>query len=183
MNRHEAARELRYQAFQDAALEVKAGRIALAHTADDQAETFIMRLTRGSGPAGLAGIPVKRGNIIRPLMDIERDRIEEFLRHRDIVPVADSSNVNEDYFRNMIRMSVMPVLKRSNPNLVYSLCHTMAILREEERYFEVLVTKTLMKLISRKTDRRIELFVSRWRPWKRSSSGGCSGVRSRRQKS
>lgn len=160
VNRHEAARELRYQAFQDAALEVKAGRIALAHTADDQAETFIMRLTRGSGPAGLAGIPVKRGNIIRPLIDIERGRIEEFLRHRDIVPVTDSSNLNEDYFRNMVRMSVMPVLKRSNPNLVHSLCHTMAILREEERFFEVLVTKTLMKLISRKTDRRIELFLS-----------------------
>jgi len=119
-----------------------------------------MRLTRGSGPAGLSGIPVRRGNIIRPLLEVERREIDRFLKERDIVPVMDSSNLKEEYFRNMVRMSVMPVLKRSNPNLVHSLCHTMAILQEEERYFGVLVTKTLMKLISRKTDRRIELFLS-----------------------
>jgi tRNA(Ile)-lysidine synthase len=160
MNRHEAARELRYRAFQDVALEVKAGRIALAHTADDQAETFIMRLTRGSGPAGLSGIPVMRGNIIRPLLEVERGVIDRFLKERDIVPATDSSNLKEEYFRNRVRMSVLPVLKRSNPNLIRSLCHTMAILQEEERYFAAFVTKTLMKLISRKTDRRIELFLS-----------------------
>jgi len=160
VNLQEAARELRYQAFQDAALEVKANRIALGHTADDQAETFIMRLSRGSGPAGLSGIPAKRGSIIRPLIEAERREIEEFLKTRDIVPVTDSSNLKEDYFRNKVRMSVMPVLKHSNPNLLRAICHTMAILQEEERYFEVLVTKTLMKLISRKTGRRIELFLA-----------------------
>lgn len=160
MNLHEAARELRYQAFRDAALEVRANRIALAHTADDQAETFIMRLTRGSGPAGLSGIPIMRDSIIRPLLEVEREEITRFLRGKDIVPVTDSSNLTEDYFRNAVRMSVMPVLKRSNPGLARSLCHTMAILQEEERYFGILVTKTLMKLISRKTEGRIELFLA-----------------------
>ncbi|HYQ47582.1 MAG TPA: tRNA lysidine(34) synthetase TilS, partial [Thermodesulfovibrionales bacterium] len=160
LNLHEAARELRYQAFRDAALEVRASRIALAHTADDQAETFIMRLTRGSGPAGLSGIPIMRDNIIRPLLEVEREEIARFLRERDVVPVTDSSNLREDYFRNMVRMSVMPVLKRSNPNLIRSLCHTMAILREEEHYFGILVTRTLMKLISRKTEKKIELFLA-----------------------
>jgi tRNA(Ile)-lysidine synthase len=160
MNLQEAARELRYQAFQDAAHEVKADRIALAHTADDQAETFIMRLLRGAGPAGLSGIPVRRGKIIRPLLEVQRSEIDCFLKEKEIAPVTDSSNLREDYFRNMVRMSIMPLLKRSNPNLVHSLVTTMTILQEEERYFAVLVTKTLMKLISRKTGRRIELFLA-----------------------
>jgi len=160
MNLQEAARELRYQAFQDAALEVRADRIALAHTADDQAETFIMRMARGAGPAGLSGIPVRRGNIVRPLIEVPRSGIECFLKERGIVPAMDSSNLKEEYFRSRVRMSVIPLLKRSNPNFVHSLVTTMKILQEEERYFAVLVTKALMKLISRKTGRRIELFLA-----------------------
>jgi tRNA(Ile)-lysidine synthase len=119
-----------------------------------------MRLVRGAGPAGLSGIPVKRGNIIRPLLEIGRKDIESFLSIRNIVPVTDSSNLKEDYFRNMIRLRLMPMLKQANPNLLQSLGHTMEILREEERYFEILVTRTLMKLISRKSQKRIELFLS-----------------------
>jgi tRNA(Ile)-lysidine synthase len=160
MNLQEAARELRYQVFRDVASDIKADRIALAHNADDQAETFFMRIARGAGPAGLAGIPVKRGNIIRPLIETGRSEIEEFLKSRGILPVTDSSNLKGDYFRNMVRLSLMPVLKQANPNLVQSLVHTMAILREEERYFGLIVTKTLMKLISRKTGKRIELFLA-----------------------
>jgi tRNA(Ile)-lysidine synthase len=117
-------------------------------------------MARGSGPAGLSGIPVRRGDIIRPLIECERTRIEAFLKYRQITPVTDSSNLRGDYFRNMVRMSVLPVLKRSNPGLVHALGRTMAILQEEERYFDILVTKALMKLISRKTDRRIELFLA-----------------------
>jgi len=160
MNRQEAARELRYQAFGKAAAEIGANKVALAHNGDDQAETLLMRLVRGAGPAGLAGIPIKRDNIIRPLLETGRDEIERFLQIRNIVPVTDSSNLKEDYFRNRIRINVMPALKQANPNLLQSLAHTMDILREEERYFGILVTKTLMKLISRKFQKRIELFLS-----------------------
>ena len=160
MNKQEAARELRYQAFQEVAREINANKIALAHNADDQAETLFMRIARGAGPAGLSGIPVKRGNIIRPLLEIERKEIEEFLSLRNIIPVIDSSNLKQDYFRNMVRAKVMPVLKQANPNLVQTLTHTMTIMQEEERYFEVLVTKTLMRLISRKIEGRIELFLA-----------------------
>jgi tRNA(Ile)-lysidine synthase len=160
MNKQEAARELRYQAFGKAAAEIGANKVALAHNGDDQAETLFMRLVRGAGPTGLSGIPVKRDNIIRPLLEIGREEIEGFLEIRNIVPVTDSSNLREDYFRNMIRIRLMPVLKQANPNLLQSLTHTMEILREEERYFGILVTKTLMKLISRKSQKRIELFLS-----------------------
>lgn len=160
MNKQEAARELRYQVFGKAAAEIKANKVALAHNVDDQAETLFMRLVRGAGPTGLAGIPVQRGNIIRPLLEIGRQEIERFLEMKNIVPVTDSSNLKEDYFRNMIRLRLMPMLKQANPNLLQSLAHTMEILREEERYLEILVTKTLMRLISRKSQKRIELFLS-----------------------
>ncbi|MBI5073883.1 MAG: tRNA lysidine(34) synthetase TilS [Nitrospirae bacterium] len=160
MNRQEAARELRYRAFGKTAAEIRADKVALAHNGDDQAETLLMRLVRGAGPTGLSGIPARRDNIIRPLLEIGRDEIERFLERRNIVPVTDSSNLKEDYFRNMIRLRLMPMLKQANPNLLQPLTHTMAIMREEERYFGILVTKTLMKLISRKSEKRIELFLS-----------------------
>jgi tRNA(Ile)-lysidine synthase len=160
MNRQEAARHLRYDALQEAAREMNAGKIALAHTADDQAETFFMRIARGAGPSGLSGIPIMRGNIIRPLLEVERSEIEAFLRAKCITPAIDSSNLKTDYFRNMIRLKLMPILKQSNPAMVRTICSTMEILNEEERYFDIQVTKTLMKLISRKSEKRIELFLS-----------------------
>ncbi len=159
-NRQEAARELRYRAFDEAASEVNASKICLAHNADDQAETVLMRLIRGSGPKGLSGIPVRRGRIIRPLIEIERSAIDNFLEVNRYDFVVDSSNLKEDYMRNRIRLSIIPELRKLNPNLLDSIRSTTLILQEEERYFEVLVTKTLMKLISRKSASRIELFLS-----------------------
>ncbi|MBE0425238.1 MAG: tRNA lysidine(34) synthetase TilS [Nitrospirae bacterium] len=160
INKQEAARQLRYRAFEETASEIKADRIALGHTSDDQAETLLMRLLRGSGPTGLAGIPPVRGNIIRPLIDIERKDIEKILYDSSIDFIIDSSNLKRDYLRNKIRHSVMPVLKEFNPDIIKTLSKTASIFRDEERYFEIIVTKTLMKLISRKTDRRIELFLT-----------------------
>jgi len=160
LNKQEAARELRYKAFYEAAHETKADRIALAHNADDQTETVFMRLVRGAGPSGLSGIPAIRGTIIRPLMEIERGEIEDFLESEHIRSVIDSSNLQTDYFRNRFRLMIMPELKKMNPGLIQSVNRTVSILQEEERYLGIIVTKTLMKMISRKTERRIELFLS-----------------------
>jgi tRNA(Ile)-lysidine synthase len=160
MNRQEAARELRYRAFEEAAFDVAADRIALAHNADDQVETFLMRLLRGSGPKGLSGIPPKRGNIIRPLIETERSEIEKYLEAEKIPFVVDSSNVKIHYLRNRLRKSLVPELKEINPNLTSTLLNTVSILQEEERFFGIMVTKALMKMISRKSDERIELFIS-----------------------
>lgn len=160
LNRQEAARELRYWMFEETAFELKADRIAVAHNADDQAETFLMRLLRGAGPKGLIGIPPVTKHIIRPLIETGRSEIEAYLESRKIVCAIDSSNLKTDYIRNRIRLSVMPELKEINPNLLNSLQNTMSILQEEERYLEIIVTKTLMKLISRKAQNKIELFLS-----------------------
>jgi tRNA(Ile)-lysidine synthase len=160
MNVQEAARLLRYWTFDQAAHEMNAAKIALAHTSDDQAETLLMRLFRGSGPRGLAGIPPVRKNIVRPLIETERKDIERFLDDRKIGFMVDSSNAKEHYLRNRIRLSLVPLLKELNPDITETLSKTAEILRDEEKYFEFIVTKTLMKLISRKTDSRIELFLT-----------------------
>ncbi len=159
-NKQEAARDLRYRAFHEAATEIRADRIGLAHNADDQAETVFMRLIRGTGASGLAGMPAKRGPVIRPLLEIERKDIEAFLESENIRYVVDSSNLQTDYFRNRFRLMIMPELKKMNPNLIQGVNNTVSILQEEERYLGVIVTKTLMKMISRKTDSRIELFLT-----------------------
>jgi len=159
MNKQEAARHLRYSIFDEVSHEMKAHKIALGHTADDQAETLLMRLFRGSGTSGLAGIPPVRKNIIRPLIEVERKYIEKFLEEGKMGFIIDSSNAKKDYLRNRIRLSLFPMLREFNPDITEALSKTAAILREEEKYFEIIVTKTLMKLISRKTDTRIELFL------------------------
>jgi len=160
MNMQEAARELRYRVFDELFHEIKADRIALGHTADDQMETFFMRFFRGSGPGGLSGIPPVRAKIIRPLIEVERQDIEEFLKVQEVHYVIDSSNLKEDYFRNRLRLSLIQEFKKINPRMAQTISRTMDILREEERYFDIVVTKALMKLISRKTDLRIELFLT-----------------------
>ena len=160
MNLQEAARHLRYAAFEETAYESGCRRIALGHTADDQAETLLMHLFRGSGTTGLAGIPPVRKNIIRPLIDIEKKDIEKYLADSHIGHITDSSNLKQDYMRNRIRFSFMPVIREFNPDIVSTLSKTACLFRDEDRYFEIIVTKTLMKLISRKTGSRIELFLS-----------------------
>ena len=159
LNKQEAARELRYKAFDEIALEKGANKIAIAHNADDQAETFFMRILRGSGQKGLSGIPPLRGKIIRPLIEIERNEIEEFLKSSSQSYVVDSSNIKKDYFRNWLRLTVMPEFTKKNPDLINTISRMSEIIREEDNYLELIVTKTLMKLIPKKTDKTIELFL------------------------
>ena len=160
LTKQEAARELRYRIFEEVAAEVGADRVALGHHADDQAETVLMRLFRGSGPSGLAGIPPVRNYVIRPLIELERKEIEEYLEQEGIGFMVDSSNLRGDYMRNKIRHLIIPTVTRIDRNIIKTICRTADIFRDEERYFQLLVTKTLMKLISRKTDRMLDLFLS-----------------------
>ncbi|MBM4129335.1 MAG: tRNA lysidine(34) synthetase TilS, partial [Nitrospira sp.] len=159
LNKQQAARELRYMVFEGVASQQNAHRIALGHTADDQAETLLLRLFRGSGPTGLSAIPPVRGRIIRPLIDIERKEIERYLGEEGIDFIVDSSNLREEYLRNKIRHSLIPLLRDVNPGIIETLSRTAEIFREEERYFDIIVAEKLMKLVCRKTDTRIELFI------------------------
>lgn len=128
----EAARELRYGFLQKAAEELGCTRIATAHNADDNAETMLFHLTRGSGAAGLRGIPPVRGNIIRPLLGCTRAEIETYLRENGVPHVEDSSNAADQYSRNRIRRHVTPVLRELNPAFSQAALRTAELLRRDE---------------------------------------------------
>ena len=128
----DAARELRYAFLQKTAAELGCTRIATAHNADDNAETLLFNLCRGSGAAGLRGIPPARGNIIRPLLRCTRAEIEDYLRENHVPHVEDSSNAGEEYSRNRIRHRVTPVLREINPAFSTAALRTAELMRRDE---------------------------------------------------
>lgn len=160
MNKHEAARLLRYHALDETALFLKSQRIALGHNQNDVVETFFINMMRGSGTRGLGGIPAVRGIVIRPLIESTREEIEAFLKAEDARYVVDSSNLKTDYTRNKIRAKLFPVIKDIFPEFIKTVSKTAEILTEEDRHLEIIVTKTLMRLIYKKTDSRIILFMT-----------------------
>ena len=113
----EFAREKRYEIFEKEAF---GGKIATAHNLDDVAETLIFNIARGTGLKGLCSIPAKRGNIIRPLIETPREKIEEYLKKKGQDFVTDSTNLENEYSRNKIRHLVIPTLKEINPLFLQS---------------------------------------------------------------
>ena len=131
----EAARVLRYQFFKEVLAKYEARKIATAHTLDDQAETVLMRLIRGSGALGLSGIPpVSEDYIIRPLIETPRSEVEEYLTAKGIKWVDDSTNRASDFLRNRIRHELIPELQEYNPRIKEALSRTASILRVEEDF-------------------------------------------------
>ncbi len=122
-----AAREARYAFF-----DTLSGRIATAHTADDNAETVLMHLVRGSGLKGLGGIAPVSGNRIRPMLTVTRQQVLELLGEYHISYVTDSSNDTDAFLRNRLRHHVMPLLKQENPRLAENLSQTALRLRQDE---------------------------------------------------
>ncbi len=133
----EEARDWRY-AFLDHAGNVHgAHKIALGHNLDDQAETVIMRLLRGSGPAGLSGIPpVRNHHFIRPLIEITRQEIQDYIARHELRHITDPSNFEKHHLRNRIRLDLLPQLKTYQPRIVEILGQTANIMRDETRWME-----------------------------------------------
>ncbi len=143
-----AARDLRYAFFKEIMTEIKAVRLAVAHQADDQAEEVIIRLLRGSGRQGLAGMRMRRDEIIRPLLTVARQEILTYLRDRHIESLTDSSNSSRQYLRNRVRLDLMPRLIREfNPALKEVLCRTAAILQAEDELLAELTDKAWQQTI------------------------------------
>jgi tRNA(Ile)-lysidine synthase len=134
----DAARKIRFQFFDDLLKKHHAKKIALGHNADDQVETILLRLIRGSGLQGLKGIlPLREGKVIRPLLEVWREEIESFAIEKGIHFRLDSSNLKPDYLRNRIRLALIPSVEREyQPNFKKVLLRTSAILREENDYLE-----------------------------------------------
>ena len=122
-----AAREARY-----AFLRALPGKIATAHTADDNAETILLHLVRGTGLKGLGGIMPRNGNVIRPLLSVTRTQVEELLEEYCVPHIEDSSNETDQFLRNRLRHGVMPLLRQENPRIAENLSAMALRLRQDE---------------------------------------------------
>ena len=142
----EAARTLRYAFLEEAAAAFGCTAIATAHNLEDNAETVLFHLLRGSSVTGLAGIPPARGNLIRPLLSVSRAEIEAYLTQQKVPFVTDSSNLSDAYVRNQLRHQVMPVLTSINPAFGEAVLRSGELLRQDDACLNALA----------------EEFINRW---------------------
>jgi tRNA(Ile)-lysidine synthase len=149
----EAARELRYAFLARVAREVGANRIAIGHTRDDQVETILMHILRGTGITGLCGLaprspmaydrqgiswPAKQSNllVIRPLLDITREETTSYCQEHQLAPRIDSSNLSPSFFRNRLRLQLLPLLRQYNPSVDQALLRLADIAKEDSALIE-----------------------------------------------
>jgi tRNA(Ile)-lysidine synthase len=134
----DAARRIRFHFFNDLLQKHRAQKIALGHHADDQVETVLLRLLRGSGLEGLKGIlPMREGKIVRPLIEVWKEDIKSFAVEKKVSFLFDSSNLKKDYLRNRLRLSLIPLIEKEyQPNFKEILLRTSTLLREENDCLE-----------------------------------------------
>jgi len=174
-----SARIKRYEALSDAAYKIGARHIALGHNKDDQCETFLINMLRGSGMSGLCGMPpirdnticaqsvvepqsvVERLTLIRPLLSVNRSEIRSFLESRRINYITDPSNLTNKYLRNNIRSSLIPLLKKYNPSVMQTIYNTTEILSVEDRFLDSMVYRMMLEIVIKREDRVIELSLNK----------------------
>ena len=139
----EAARQLRYNFLVKTAFELGLDCVATGHQLEDQAETILLNLTRGTGADGLRGIARRKGIFLRPLLRTSREEIAQYVQDHAVPYVEDGSNQNLTYSRNRIRQRVLPELEQINPSLCEHLSHTAHILAEESHLLDRLVVGML----------------------------------------
>lgn len=142
----EAARTMRYELLQAAADVLHADWIATAHTADDQLETVLLNLTRGSAARGLSGIPPVNGRILRPILPLERVDTETIVQLAGTGYVTDSTNASNVYARNRLRNQVIPILRSLNKNVARNALENGIILREEDQCLAEMTVEALQSV-------------------------------------
>ena len=134
-----AARELRYRWFEQLRQDVGAAGICVAHHRDDSVETVLLNLVRGTGLRGLTGIQPRNGHILRPLLCVSRAEIEAFLAEKGQKYVTDSTNLETDVQRNVVRLEVLPLLRKLNPAVVENIQRTAENLAEAQQVLNTIV--------------------------------------------
>ena len=141
-----AARELRYAAFEEYRCKREATAVAVAHHRDDNAETLLLNLIRGTGIKGLRGIQPKNGCIIRPLLCVGRSDIMEYLEWRGVGYVTDSTNLTSDYTRNKIRLEIIPRMAEINPSVSDSIDATAKRVSDAELIYRDAIEKSIARV-------------------------------------
>lgn len=139
-----AARDARYTFLRSLP-----GKVATAHTADDNAETVLMRLIRGTGLKGLGAIAPVSGNVIRPMLTVTRDDVEAFLEEYALPHVEDSSNGTDDFLRNRIRHGILPLMRAENPRIGENLSAMALLLRQDEACLQAMIPEEQVPDVSR----------------------------------
>src|SRR6266571_978980 len=151
-SREARARDLRHRFLVETAREIGAHKVALGHTRNDQAESFLLRLLRGSGARGLAGTyPVVDGLIIRPLIDVGRADLIAYLKEKHLTYRVDATNRDLGLTRNRVRRRLLPFLEREfNPNIVDTLAHAADLLRDEDSLLGDIAEAKYRQIVSRR---------------------------------
>lgn len=139
------ARNLRYTWFKEIGIEYDY--IVTAHHANDNAETVLLNLSRGTGLKGLTGIPEQNGKILRPLLPFSAQQIRQFAAEKNIAFRNDSSNFSDTFHRNKIRLSVIPKLEEVNPQLIQTFSHNSQILRQQYQFYQHQIEKIKNDLV------------------------------------
>jgi tRNA(Ile)-lysidine synthase len=133
----EAGREARYAEFEKYAAQTGAAAVAVAHNRNDQAETVLMHILRGSGLSGLSGMEYRRGRIIRPLLEIDRTEIDEYCREHGLEPRTDSTNLEDEFTRNRVRLNLIPYIDSNfDTDITGSLCRLSRLAGLDGDYLE-----------------------------------------------
>ena len=143
----EVGRKERYAFFDEVAKKEKVNKIAIAHNLNDNAETVLLNLIRGSGLKGLEGIqPKEYEKYIRPLIECSREEIEDYCDKNNLMPRIDSTNKENIYRRNIIRNELIPFLKELNPNIAQTLSRTSKIIKNNNDYIEKIANEKYLEL-------------------------------------
>lgn len=149
----DTGRRLRYLYLRQVARQVGGALIATGHHRDDQAETVLLNLLRGSGTRGLGGMRPKQADVIRPLLCLSRAELESWCRLRNLSPQLDSSNLDTDFKRNRIRHELLPMLReRYNPSIVDTLCRTAGVLADEYEFVHAYAEEIYPDLVQTSLD-------------------------------
>ena len=155
----EAGRKARYDFFDEIAQKTNANKIAIAHNKNDKIETIIMHILRGSGLSGLKGIePIRNNRYIRPLINCERQEIEDYCEKEKLNPRIDKTNFENDYTRNKIRNIVIPYIKEEfNPNIIETINRLSEVITAEENYMDKIVKEIYGKILIETRENEISL--------------------------
>ncbi len=155
----EAGRNVRYQFFEEVLQKVGANKIAIAHNKNDKIETIIMKLLRGSGVSGLKGIePIRDNKYIRPLIECERQEIEQYCEENKLNPRIDKTNFENNYTRNKIRNIIIPYIKKEfNPNIIETIDRLSQVATEESNYIDKQTNEIYENLLIERNQEQVVL--------------------------
>lgn len=156
MGTEEYARKKRYEFFNEICIEKGYNKIALAHNSNDNVETILLNLIRGSGNKGLCGMDYKFRNIIRPLIEITKEENNEYCRLNSVKYYIDKSNFEDIYTRNKVRNNLIPLIKENyNPNFEKSILRLSSLAKEDEMFFEEYIDKLYIDILIEKKENYI----------------------------